>query len=175
MQNELQELLDKQAIYEVLARYCRGADRCDEALIRSVYHEDSYDNHGYWQGSGSEFASFVTNRLTEANLATTHSITNVLIEVEGDTAWSESQVVATLIRRATPTRADTMGARYLDRLSRRNGEWKIEERTVVLDWNKSEVLDNENTPIPVHGFTRGERHPEDPVYKLKQGLKRSSD
>ena len=39
MDAKLQELLDKQSIYEVLVRYCRGADRCDEAIIRSVYHD----------------------------------------------------------------------------------------------------------------------------------------
>lgn len=166
MNKDIQVLLDKQAIYEVLIRYCRGADRCDEELIRSVYHDDAYDDHGYWRGSGSDFARFVSARLTAANLATTHSITNVLMEVDGDSARSESQVMATLVRKGSPRLADVMGARYLDRLSRRNGEWKIDERTVVLDWHKVEVLAEGQAPISLEGFTRGARFPVDPVYRL---------
>ncbi|MNZ90231.1 putative lumazine-binding protein [compost metagenome] len=150
----------------MLVRYCRGADRCDEELIRSVYHDDAYDDHGYWRGSGSDFASFVCARLTAANLATTHSISNVLIEVDGDFARSEAQVAATLVRKGSPRLADVMGARYLDRLSRRNGEWKIDERTVVLDWHKVESWSEEQAPIPLDGFMRGARFPADPVYRL---------
>jgi hypothetical protein len=57
-----------------------------------------------------------------------------------------------------------MGARYLDRLSRRDGAWRIDERTVVLDWHKTEVWASEAPPVPTEGFARGGRHPEDPVY-----------
>jgi hypothetical protein len=162
----VQTLADKQSIYEVLVRYCRGVDRCDEELVRSVYHEGSFDDHGYWRGSGADFARFVTNRLMSANSTTTHSITNALIEVDGDTATSESQVVATLVRRDThPTQADVMGARYLDKLSRRSGEWRIDERVVVLDWHKVEVWSDDDAPVPLDGFQRGARHPDDPVYR----------
>jgi len=167
MDDETRVLLDKQCIYEVLARYCRGADRCDEDLIRSVYHEDAYDDHGYWKGKGHDFAVFLPARLTKANSATTHSITNVLIDVHGDEAWSESQVVATLVRKNThPTRVDIMGARYHDRFSRRNGAWKIDRRTVVLDWNKTEVWSDKEAPVPIDDFSRGGRWPDDPVYTL---------
>ena len=165
MTDPLQSLLDKQSIYEVLITYCRGVDRCDEELVRSVYHEDSFDDHGYWRGSGADFAPFVTGRLAGANSATTHSITNVMIELDGDSAWSESQVLATLVRKdSQPPRADVMGARYLDRLSRRDGVWRIDERTVVLDWHKTEVWGVEAPPVPTEGFVRGGRFPEDPVY-----------
>jgi hypothetical protein len=165
MTDPLQSLLDKQSIYEVLITYCRGVDRCDEALVRSVYHEDSFDDHGYWRGSGADFAPFVTGRLAAANSATTHSITNVLIELDGDSAWSESQVLATLVRKdSQPPRADVMGARYLDHLSRRDGVWRIDDRTVVLDWHKTEVWSGEAPPVPTEGFARGGRYPEDPVY-----------
>ena len=165
MEEKLRELLDKQSIYEVLVRYCRGADRCDEATIRSAYHEDSTDDHGYWRGSGYEFASFLPARLTDANSVTTHSITNVLIELDGDTARSEAQVVVNLVRRDTdPVLVDVMGARYLDRLSRRDGEWRIDERTVVLDWHNVQTWTNGNAPVPLDGFVKGARYPADPLY-----------
>jgi SnoaL-like domain len=165
MNEQIQSLLDKQSIYEVLVRYCRGVDRCDEDLIRSAFHDDSYDDHGYWQGPGHELAPFLADRLRNANSATTHSITNVLIELDGDLARSEVQVHATLIRKGSdPVEVDVVGARYLDRFSRRAGTWRIERRTVVLDWRKTEVWADCAPPVPTEGFVRGARCPEDPSY-----------
>jgi hypothetical protein len=165
MNEPIQSLVDKQSIYEVLVTYCRGVDRCDADLIRSAFHENSYDDHGYWQGPGHELAPFLADRLLTANSATTHSITNVLIEIDGDLARSEAQVHATLIRRGSdPVEADVVGARYLDRFSRRAGTWRIEHRTVVLDWQKTEVWADSAPAVPIEGFVHGGRCPEDPSY-----------
>lgn len=45
MSEGLQELLDRQAIYDVMMRYCRGVDRFDADLITSAYHPDARDDH----------------------------------------------------------------------------------------------------------------------------------
>src|SRR6516165_3676014 len=165
MNDHVQALLDKQSIYEVLVRYCRGVDRCDEDLIRSAFHDDAYDDHGYWKGPGHELAPFLADRLRKANSATTHSLTNVLIEVDGDLARSEAQVHATLIRAGSdPAEVDVVGARYLDRFSRRAGRWRIDHRTVVLDWHTTEVWPASAPAVPTDGFVRGARCPEDPSY-----------
>jgi SnoaL-like protein len=172
MNDLLQALLDKQSIYEVLVTYCRGVDRCDEDLIRSAFHDDSYDDHGYWKGPGHELAPFLADRLRKANSATTHSLTNVLIDLDGDLARSEAQVHATLIRAGSdPAEVDVVGARYLDRFSRRAGTWRIEHRTVVLDWHRTEVWPESAPAVPTDGFVRGARCPEDPSYpaRLKAG------
>jgi hypothetical protein len=165
--SDLEKLLAKQAIYEVLATYCRGVDRCDADLVRSVYHEDSYDDHGYWKGRGQDFSVFVVDRLWKANSATTHSITNIVIDFDDNgVARSEAQVMATLVRRGTdPVVVDVMGGRYVDRLSKRDGVWRIEERTVVLDWTKVETWPASEAPVPLTGFAwgrRGDRN--DPIY-----------
>jgi hypothetical protein len=166
---QLQELLDKQEIHDVLMRYCRGVDRRDVAIVRSIYHPDSHDDHGYWRGNGLDFAAFVVDRLTKANSATTHSVTNVLVEVDGNVAHCESQVVATLVRRGDPVTVDAMGARYLDRMTRREGHWRIQERTVVLDWHRTERWQATAPPIPLDGFLRGGTHPDDPLYAFLPG------
>jgi hypothetical protein len=51
----LRDLLDRAAIREVLYRYCRAADRCDEELMRSCYHPDALDKHGRFDGSAGDF------------------------------------------------------------------------------------------------------------------------
>jgi hypothetical protein len=165
--NGLEELLAKQAITDVLHRYCRGVDRLDEELVRGVYHEDAWDDHGYWKGRGWDFAPFVVNRLRLANTGTTHAITNALIEIDGEVATSESQVMVHLRRRGDgPTVADVMGARYVDRFERRNEVWKISERTVVLDWHRVETWTTGDAPIALDAFIHGRRDREDAVYVM---------
>ena len=53
---ELQELVDRQKIYHVLTSYCRALDRCDVELMKSVYWEDGFDDHGVFAGNAQEFA-----------------------------------------------------------------------------------------------------------------------
>ena len=67
--------------------------------------------------------------------------------------------------RVTP---DIMGARYVDRFSRRDGRWKIDERTVVLDWHKVETWPAADAPIAVNRFVQGVRDQTDPVYVMKK-------
>jgi hypothetical protein len=162
---QLQVLLDRAAIHDLLLRYCRGVDRCDADMIRSTYHPDSYDDRGYWRGNGHDFATFITQRLSDANSATTHSVTNILADIDGDTATSECHVRATLVRRNEPV-IDVIGARYLDRLERRSGSWRISHRAVILDWRTSEDGQQSDAPFPTENFTRGGRYPDDPVYAL---------
>lgn len=42
----LDELLDREAIRDCLARYCRGVDRLDRALLLSTYWPGAEDDHG---------------------------------------------------------------------------------------------------------------------------------
>ena len=166
--NDIEKLSAKLEIAEVLFTYCRGVDRLDEELVRGIYHEDAYDDHGYWKGAGWDFAPFVVKRLRDDNIGTTHSITNVLIALDGDLATCESQVVVTLRRRGEgPFLVDIMGARYVDRFSKRAGLWKIDERTVVLDWHKVETWGGGAPPIPLDEFSVGRRDRSDPIYIMQ--------
>jgi hypothetical protein len=37
----------------------------------------------------------------------------------------------------------TVGARNIDRLERRNGEWRFAKRVLVFDWVRQETIDGE--------------------------------
>jgi hypothetical protein len=160
---ELRALLDERAIREVLVRYCRGVDRCDEALLRSVYHPDATDEHGPFRGSGDEFASFVVTTLRQHFDATMHVVGNVAIELDGDAAGVESGVVAYHAGEAPGggRHLVTVGGRYLDRFERRDGEWKIARRVVVIDWS---VVQPVERTFPSDGYRAGGRWPDDPSY-----------
>ena len=128
-------------IRQVLYRYCRGVDRGDRAMLKSVYHPDAEDDHGSWRGLGRDFADYIVDALDGADSASQHHITNVLIELDGDRAAVESYFLAFHPYRVDgqPERLAFVGGRYLDRFERRDGVWRIAKRRVVLDWTRSEV------------------------------------
>jgi hypothetical protein len=135
----LKAMLDKQQIHDVMMRYCRAVDRVDEELLRSVYHPDAIDNHGLFNGPAADFVPWCINQLRQAYTATQHFIGNELIEIEGDKAWCEFYFVAYhRYERKGESRHMSAGGRYVDRWERRHGEWRIAERTVVVDWQRVE-------------------------------------
>lgn len=153
----MQELLDKQAIRDVLSRYCRGLDRMDKEMAYAVWHPDGtafYD--GIFEGTGHGFVDWVW----EAHAAMerhSHQITNVLIELDGDRASSESYVTVVLwtLPNAEGKQFELVGrGRYLDRWQRRNGAWAIEHRIHLLDLSSSFLLERADVS---EGATRDER------------------
>jgi ketosteroid isomerase-like protein len=159
----LQGLLDKQEIHEILMRYCRAIDRCDEELLRSVYHPDAVDNHGSQNGRASEFVPWAIKALERDEL-TTHFIANELIEVRGDLAYGESYFIGVHRRKQKDgTTVDlTFAGRYVDRFERRQGVWKIAHRQVVNDWNR---VDPVGQTFSMGRSMVGRRSREDAVYK----------
>jgi hypothetical protein len=162
----IETLLAKQAITEVLYRYCRGLDRMDQGLALSVWHEGATVDYGpMFAGSGADFVEWVWIA-HEALVAHSHQITNILIDVNGDRATSEAYVTVAL--RTMPNEgsiADIVDrGRYLDRWSRREGRWAIDDRTFVEDFQAI-------YPVPLNEATdgsqvTGRRSPDDPSYRV---------
>jgi hypothetical protein len=167
----LREVADKGAIRDVLMRFCRGVDRLDEELLRSCYHLDSYDDHGPFKGNGHDFAAYIVKSISQRAHHTTHSVANVLIEIDSadqDVARSESYVLAYLRRIDDDGRewVDFFSGRYVDRFERRDGVWRIASRIVVHDWSASAELGATSFPLPMDTFTQGRRDRGDLVYRI---------
>jgi hypothetical protein len=159
-QTEIRELLDRQAITDVLHLYCRAIDRTDEDLLASVYHPDAMDDHGSFSGDAAAFVARTIRRMREEYEASQHRISNILIELRDDVAFVESYVVA--IHSLHDGRIEMAGARYVDRFARRDGSWKIARRLVLVDWDLT-VASGE-TSSHLSAFPRGARDTSDPVY-----------
>lgn len=136
----LEELLDRVAIEDVLHRYCHAVDRCDAELLLGVYWPGATDDHIFWQGRAEDFVDFCMPVL-ESRDQTMHSITNVMIRIEGDQAFVQSYYRAyERLRRKDGNANDiTMYGRYLDRMEKRprdggGSEWRIADRKVQMDW-----------------------------------------
>jgi hypothetical protein len=159
----LQQLLDKQAIHELLLRYCRGVDRQDEELLRSVYHADAIHEHGEHAMNAREFARVIVDSIGRFT-ATSHFLTNVLIEVRGHLAHAESYVLACHRTERSGEKSDlTLALRYVDRLERREGVWGIVRRVALHDWSREDPLEWEWRDA--HSMIQGLRSRDDHSYR----------
>jgi hypothetical protein len=134
-ESEVSELLAKQAIYDVVVRYCRAVDRLDMDLLRTCYHQDAQFYTGR-SGSIDEFVTWIMDNLPRFK-GTMHIVGNHLCQVSGDEATAETY--GTSHHWGEPFADLTLnfatGFRYVDHFARRNGEWRILKRTLVLDWS----------------------------------------
>ena len=136
----LQALLDKQEITELLTRYLRSVDRGDVATLRSCYLPGATEDHGgLFDGPAQEYVDSITAALTHPRARTSHNLTNLLIELDGDVATAESYCVTFARIKADGDYYHSFtGARMIDRLERRDGNpgtWGIAHRQLVWDWN----------------------------------------
>jgi hypothetical protein len=129
----VQRLIDLQEIRDCLNRYARGLDRHDEELLASAYHPDALDHHGPFVGDIASFVQWANELHESAWAAHSHYMVNNDVEFDGDVAHSEAYVLFVL-RRKDGERLDFGGGRYLDRFERRDGEWRIAQRQLVVDW-----------------------------------------
>jgi len=163
-------LLDRQAIQDVLTRYCRGADRADVALIADAYHPDATEDHGgIYCGPAAAYVAQLAAILPRAGLIN-HMTTNVLIELDGDIARVESYILTFARMKKDGEKFDTLTlARAVDRFERRNGAWKIAARRLVWEWNHempfAETWGRGLIAPDPSILVRGKKAPDDLVYQ----------
>jgi ketosteroid isomerase-like protein len=167
-QQRLLTLLDERDIHDVLVRYCRGVDRCDLDLITSCYHEDAVDDHGTWRARGRDAAAMIVERVRPGPDTAMHFMGNVRIEVEGDTAFAESYLMAyRAFQREGKGYTRVRALRFVDRFTRRDGQWRISERVVADDWNRvDEVVE---AMREAEHFRHGAKNHSDPVFAIRRG------
>lgn len=165
----LSELLDRQAIRDVVLRYCRGIDRMDRDLVRACYHSDAIDHHVGFSGTVDEFIEWCWPGLAQMH-GTRHVMANHLCEVSRDAAVAESYVLT--YHWGDP--ADGLSrnfvghGRYVDRFERREDRvWRIAERRVI-----AELITEIGIPpgSPGSGPVPGRGDRTDPVYAMASEL-----
>jgi len=132
----LDELLAKQAITEVIHRYCRAMDRMDAALALSCWHEGGTDDHApLFAGTAQGFIEWLWP-VHGAMESTRHVVSNILIELNGDKAGAESYWTVTLRMKKDGDLYDVIGGgRYVDNFECIDGEWAIRHRQSLHDWD----------------------------------------
>lgn len=161
-------IVSRQQIIDLTMAYCRGVDRADQALLAEIFHEDSVVVSGVFNGSGPDFAREICQIVTVIFDKTFHSIANQWIEVDGDRAVGESYVIAVASGSDGEggQREYLSGGRYIDRFERRDGVWKIAERTFVSDWSRADVSSEQRSGMYGALDLHGARGSDDPVYSF---------
>jgi hypothetical protein len=151
---------DRQQITDLIYRYCRSVDRLDIPLGHSVWHEDGIADYGetVYQGNGRGVIDHICAQHRHT-LYHSHQVSNIIIELDGDRAGSESYVTASLrMRRGDQLKQMTVWGRYIDRWSKRNGRWGLDKRVSVRDFD--EVRD----VTVMYDHDTGRRDRSDPSY-----------
>ena len=129
----LELLLDRQDILDCLTRFSRGMDRFDRALFLSAFHADAVIAAGPFVGGPDKLYEWAAAMHEQGQSATQHSLLNHSCELEGDLAHTETYYLfAARNRDATNWVA---GGRYIDKLERRDGAWKIVMRCNAIEWS----------------------------------------
>jgi hypothetical protein len=159
----MQTVIDRAQIHDLICKYSRGLDRIDEATLRSIYWDDAIEDRGagLYIGNAQEWVRWTLGVLPAFAL-TQHGLMQSLVEVEGDVAFGETyfqayhrfgqaaqqQASATLIEKDKSDELKwpegetelILAGRYLDRFEKRGDVWKISYRRMVCDWCRAQPV-----------------------------------
>jgi hypothetical protein len=164
LRHEVRHLTDRAEILDCITRHARGCDRHDTDLITGTYHPDGVDEHGTAVNAGPGYAAWANGMHAATSRNHLHHITTHSCEIDGAEAHAESYVLVTLLSPDGAT-ATVMCGRYLDRLERRDGHWKIAVRrsTVELAFTADAALLKSSFFTDQH-YATGSRDRTDPSY-----------
>lgn len=159
------EVADRLAIQEVLAWHSRGLDRLDASALKACYWPEAEVDYGSYKGGAHVFADLVVGALAEGYELTRHGLGNQVIVISDNTARVETCVSAGHLFPGATQDMHFYG-RYLDRFEKRDNEWKILHRQVVMDWNKLLPVDDQRDSDAFRDLAKGGHYPDDPLYTL---------
>jgi len=134
----LQQVIDKEAIRDLVLCYSRAIDRKDVELLRDLYTEDATDSHGdSFDGPADAYCEFIEQSLPYMPYSG-HHVCNHMISVDGDEGNGE---VYALAYHVIPDMSgddareeDFMAVRYIDSYRRcADGKWRFSKRVVTYD------------------------------------------
>ena len=166
-------LKDRQAILDCIQRESRGRDRQDVAQIAGCWWPEGMDEHGPVITGMPEYPERANKGHRMKFHMTSHNISNHLCDIDGCFADCESYVLGGL-HWLKADRTTLAFGRYLDRLEKRGGEWRLLARRCTIEMS----LDGDAawTRAPeVQGFLKALWSREDPAYDRPYAVKPITD
>ena len=175
----LRRMADRAEIQDCLCRYARGVDRGDWDLVRSTYHDDAEDQHGEYSGGIDGLIDWLDQRFAGVDNSM-HFLGNSLIEFAApDFAFVETYFSSRRLRAPLAAERKELQpndqicreawGRYADHFERRNGEWRVIKRLVVLESSYTSIAFGGERSRTTAG-TWGCRNREDPTYFERRAL-----
>ena len=175
LQRDVQFLLDRRAIEDCVNLHARGHDRFDIELLTAAYHPDGIDEHGAAINEGPGYAEWANAVHAGGSNLCLHNITTHTCEIDGDVAHAESYVIVGLLNPDGKT-VRLINGRYVDRLEKRDGSWKIALRRCTVDLliaGDASIL--ELPQFKQGGYIKGTRDHSDVSYQRPLSLKQPAD
>jgi hypothetical protein len=132
LRGDVQYLKDRLAILDCINRQSRGHDRHDVELMNGCFHEDGWDEHGTAVTPGPQYGEWANATHAAGSQVNMHHITTHQCEIDGDVAHAESYVMGAMLNHDGVT-ARLLCGRYIDRLERRDGTWRISARRSTVE------------------------------------------
>lgn len=133
LEKRIQELEDREAIKEVVARYCYYVDKKKLEELMALFHDKVELNAGSlgsYHGK-AEVRKFYGEIVPQALSDAWHLVHNQLIELKGSEATSSSYFEVTGIRKGE---AIIGAGTYEDRLVKEGSRWQIITRVINIDY-----------------------------------------
>jgi len=128
-------LEEKDAIRELIARYCFHIDGNDFDAWANTFTEDGvFEVEGLMKFEGRSSIREFANHIPKDDQGRTgmmHYTMNQIIDVAGERATATCYML--ILRSGTPLHADIAG-RYEDELVKQNGRWLFTRRTAFFDY-----------------------------------------
>jgi hypothetical protein len=153
---------DREAIRDLISAYAHAVDRQRWDMMERIFHPDARFQFGTLTG---DWRSFVEQARAVVGpcLATQHQLGQVMFGFEGaDLCHTETYMTAMhTIPPGYPTLASfpdkgkiycaIVAGRYIDRMERRAGEWRIANRLLLCDWQEYRESDGIDLSIMPEG------------------------
>lgn len=138
---------DRLAVVEALYRFAAGIDRRDWTMLASSLSEDAVSDFGPASAKAGFDYPVIEGRETIiaalsgslSRLDTSHTVSNPLVTLDGDTARLDALVEAQHVPINDPTRHYMMKNRYEVELARQGEVWVITRNTVDNVWRSGDV------------------------------------
>ena len=130
---QLEHLLDRQAILDCQVRFSRGMDRFDRELFLSAFHGDATIAAGPFVGGPAALYDWASALHEQGQVATHHNLLNHTCDIDGDVAHTETYYL--FVGRNRDDSNWIAGGRYIDRMEKRDGQWKIAMRSNAIEWS----------------------------------------
>ncbi|MCA0274946.1 MAG: nuclear transport factor 2 family protein [Proteobacteria bacterium] len=162
---DIREIAAREALRRLVTAYSRAVDRRDFKLLRSLYHDDAFEEHGdMFVGGPDEYMVFVEKALSNY-AATAHYVVNTSFEIDGDRAEGEVYKINYHRSHGPDAHEVITGSRSLDRYRRDDGEWRFLGRSITLDWSTRRAVDADAYKDFAAGSPPGQPGPDDLSYR----------
>lgn len=132
-------IIDEWALRRLVQQYAFAVDRNDAPLFASLFLEDAVVEGPGFRFAGRERLRAVPGELAQQFRGTMHCVFNQRVVIEGDSARGETYCIAYHRIEDEDGRPQTLdwAIRYQDRFARREQQWRIAYRRLVVEWTRT--------------------------------------